>query len=170
MDLLSNMVIGPYFYYFTIFYNNIFNFKLLTNKIMVIDNKSIYTRIYISKNKITNNYTYYKLRLTSEATNKQYVYNTVDEDNLMDYYVFTIKIGDDYIPEGEYVYEVIPYYTFYDKVQQKNIEKNFGHVAKGLIIVKDKSVPYIIENLHDNRREIYGDENNEKNPDIIYYE
>ena len=76
----------------------------------------------------------------------------------MDYYVFTLNLKD--VRTGEYVYSIFPFYSYYLKTEEKDIEYCLKCDARGLIIVGD----YESSSIE------YEPENNAKIHEVIYYE
>lgn len=128
---------------------------------MIIKNKTSQTTIYIPKHKVEHKSLFYKLYFVSEYTNKEYLFNVVDEKNFMDYFVFTLNLED--IPEGEYVYKLIPVFSYYDVKKKENIEYTTSCISTGLIIIgKERETKQVKEYLPDNKIK--------ENDKIIYYE
>lgn len=126
---------------------------------MRVNNKSEYTKIYFPKHKSNSRCIYYKIILYSELTNNEYSFKSVDEQNYTDYYVFSLPLHD--LEKGEYVYKVIPIYTYYIHKEKFEIELKDKCFSKGLLIIGDNIHDQYIEYIPDNKIKIN---------DVIYYE
>lgn len=78
---------------------------------IIISNKNIENSVYFPQNIYTNNTDLYKLVLTDRGTNKEYVFDNLDDKHLVqyDYYSFFLNFKD--LPEGEYEYKLESYKT-----------------------------------------------------------
>lgn len=102
---------------------------------MRIIDKNTQNLIYFPKN-LNNFKEIHLITFTSEITNKSYSFDVRDEDNLFDYYVFTLDLSD--LPDGEYKY---------------NIDED----ACGLIILGDLTKINTIYDKNNNKYIIYGE-------------
>lgn len=126
---------------------------------MRVCNKTEHTKIYFPKHKHNSRCIYYKIKFISELTNNEYIFKSVDEQNFMDYYVFTLNLKD--LENGEYVYQIFPVYSYFINKKMYEMEVTDKCFSDGLIIIGDNKNEQYIEYTADNKIKIN---------DVIYYE
>lgn len=86
---------------------------------IIVSDKNIENSVYFPQNIYTNNTDIYKLVLNDRGTNKEYVFDNLDDKHLVQYDFYSFFLNFSNLPEGEYEYTIF--------------DSNNDIVGKGLI-------------------------------------
>lgn len=86
---------------------------------IIVSDKNIENSVYFPQNIYTDNTDIYKIIFVDRGTNKQYVFDNLDDRHLVQYDYYSFFINFSSMPEGEYEYTIF--------------DSNNDVVGKGLI-------------------------------------
>lgn len=73
---------------------------------IIVSDKNIENSVYFPQNIYTDNNDVYKLVLNDRGTNKEYVFDNLDDKHLVQYDFYSFFINFSSMPEGEYEYTI----------------------------------------------------------------
>lgn len=73
---------------------------------IIISNKNIENSVYFPQNIYTNNNDIFKIVFVDRGTNKEYVFENLDDKHLVQYDYYTFFINFTSMPKGEYEYTI----------------------------------------------------------------
>lgn len=73
---------------------------------VIVSDKNIENSVYFPQNICTDNTDVYKLVLNDRGTNKEYVFDNLDDKHLVQYDFYSFSLNFSKLPEGEYEYTI----------------------------------------------------------------